>query len=111
MRQETHHDASGDEEEEQSEEDWQDDLLGMPPHEKAAAYEERGMLTEALRWHREDLEGARTRALDGRGWDGEEEEDERELGLDLARALRNTGRCLGRLGVLSGFLEVGYSKQ
>lgn len=71
----------------------------MRPHERAEAYEERGMFREALRWHREDLVAARARALDG------DEEDEREPSLDLARALRNTGRCLGRLGN-SGFAEV-----
>eukprot|EP00752_Nemacystus_decipiens_P003472 g3207.t1 len=80
------------------EEDWRDDLLGMLPHERAEAYEERGLFRGALRWHREDLAAARARALDG------DEEDEREASLDLARALRNTGRCLGRLGT-GGFTE------
>lgn len=74
--------------------------MGMQPHERAEAYEDGGMFREALKWHREDLAAARARALDG------EEEDERESSLDLARALRNTGRCLGRLGN-SGFAEVG----
>lgn len=75
--------------------------MGMRPHERAEAYEEREMFREALRWHREDLVAARARALDG------EEEDERGSSLDLARALRNTGRCLGRLGS-SGFAEVRW---
>ena len=87
------------EEEEEEENDWREDLRGMQPHERAEAYEARGMFREAFRWHREDLAAARARALDG------EEEDERESTLDLARALRNTGRCLGRLGN-SGFTEV-----
>lgn len=76
--------------------------MGMQPHQRAEAYEERGMFREALRWHREDLVAARARALDG------EEEDEGESSLDLARALRNTGRCLGRLGN-SGFTEVSLA--
>lgn len=71
----------------------------MAPHERAETYEERGMFKEALRWHRKDLDAARAHAQDA------EEEGERDLSLDLARALRNTGRCLGRLG-MSGFMEV-----
>lgn len=74
-------------------------------HEKAEKYEERGMFKEALPWHREDLAIARRRAQDG-GEEGEDE-DERALSLDLARALRNTGCCLGRLG-RSGFTEVRW---
>lgn len=73
--------------------------MGMMPHERAEVYEERGMFKEALRWHREDLKVARRRAQDG------EEENERNVTLDFARALRNTGRCLGRLG-MRGFAEV-----
>lgn len=73
--------------------------MGMPPHERAEFYEEKGMYREALRWHRQDLSASRKRVRDG------EEEDDRTAGLDLARALRNTGRCLGKLE-MEGFAEV-----
>lgn len=80
------------------------DEVGLEPHEKAAAYEAQERFAQALRWHRKDLEAARARALDG------EEEDERESAVDLARALRNTGRCLGMLGN-SGFAEVSRRRR
>ncbi|CAM9894019.1 unnamed protein product [Ectocarpus fasciculatus] len=86
------------EEEDEEEEDWHDALLGMQPHERAEAFEGREMFAEALRWHRQDLEAARACVVSG------EEEEERESVLDLARALRNTGRCLGKLGN-SGYAE------
>lgn len=73
----------------------------MLPHERAELCEEKCMYKEALRWHRTDLAAARGRANDG------DEEDERAAGLDLARALRNTGRCLGRLG-MRGFAQVTW---
>ncbi|CBN78457.1 hypothetical protein Esi_0121_0054 [Ectocarpus siliculosus] len=88
----------GGEDEEEDEEDWQDALLGMQPHERAEAFEGREMFAEALRWHRQDLEAARACVVSG------DEEEERGSVLDLARALRNTGRCLGKLGN-SGYAE------
>lgn len=87
---------------EDEDEDWHDALLGMQPHERAEAFEGRDMFAEALRWHRQDLEVARAGVVSGE----EDEEEERESVLDLARALRNTGRCLGKLGN-SGYAEVG----
>ncbi|CAM9680052.1 unnamed protein product, partial [Scytosiphon promiscuus] len=90
--------ASHGEDGEEKSPDWRDGLMGLEPHEKAAAFEAQERFAEALRWHRKDLDDARSRALDG------ELEDERASALDLARALRNTGRCLGRLGN-SGFAE------
>ena len=56
--------SSVDEEGQQPGEDWRDNLMGMQPHERAEAYEEREMFREALKWHREDLVAARARALD-----------------------------------------------
>ncbi|CAM9124412.1 unnamed protein product, partial [Sphacelaria rigidula] len=82
----------------ESTEGWKDELMGMQPHERAEVYESKGMYREALRWHRQDLAAARERVQDG------EEEDDRTAGLDLARALRNTGRCLGKLD-MEGFAE------
>lgn len=72
---------------------------GMVPHEKAEWFEEHGRYREAMAWHRRDLEAAQSRALDG------EMEDERESAIDVARALRNIGRCFGKLG-MTGFEEV-----
>lgn len=71
----------------------------MPPHQRAEFFEEKGMFQKALRWHRKDLKVARACVVDG------EEEDERAACIDYARALRNTGRCLGRLG-MRGFAGV-----
>lgn len=82
--------------------DWKDGLMGMPPHERAELYEEKGMYREALRWHRQDLSAARKRMRDG------EEEDDRPAASDFARALRNTGRCLGKLD-MEGFAEVSVT--
>lgn len=72
---------------------------GMVPHERAEWYEEHGRYREAMAWHRRNLEAAQSRALDG------EVENERESAIDVARALRNIGRCLGKLG-MTGFEEV-----
>lgn len=72
---------------------------GMMPHERAEWFEEHGRYREAMAWHRRDLDAAQSRALDG------EVENERESAIDVARALRNIGRCLGKLG-MTGFEEV-----
>lgn len=89
----------GGEDGDENAESWKDALMGMQPHERAEVYESKGMYREALRWHRQELAAARERVEDG------EEEDYQTAGLDLARALRNTGRCLGKLD-MEGFAEV-----